>query len=100
MIWLGKKPIIEIVTKSKKGNQWEVASLTFHGNSETLNVKVDKPQGEWLTEMLPKLSVNNIKIWTWQDVKDNYEQAGLEDFELFWDNKPVNGLFKVGLVRL
>ena len=29
-----------------------------------------------------------------------FEAAGLEDFELFWDNKPVNGLQKFGLLRL
>ena len=25
--------------------------------------------------------------------------AGLDDFELFWDNKPVNGLYKFGLLN-
>jgi hypothetical protein len=33
-------------------------------------------------------------------VKDSYEGAGLEDFELFWDNKPVNALYKFGLLTL
>jgi hypothetical protein len=31
---------------------------------------------------------------------DSYKAAGLEDFELFWDNKPVNTLHKVGLLKL
>ena len=50
--------------------------------------------------MLEKLSINNNKLLTLQEVKDDYEAAGLEDFELFWDNKPVNGMNKVGLLRL
>jgi len=50
--------------------------------------------------MLPKLTVSNIKAITLQDLKDNYQAAGLEDFELFWDNKPVNSLFKFGLLQL
>jgi hypothetical protein len=33
-------------------------------------------------------------------VKDSYEAAGLADFELFWDNKPVNQLYKIGLLQL
>jgi len=37
---------------------------------------------------------------TLPQVKANYEAAGLEDFELFWDNKPVSGLYKVGLLRV
>lgn len=100
IIWLGKKPELEIITKSKKGNTWELASLTFQGKTETMNIKADQLQGKWLAELLSKLSVNNIKTWTWQEVKENYEAAGLEDFELFWDNKPVNGLYKMGLLRL
>ncbi len=100
IIWLGKVPKIEIVTKSKKGNTWELASLTFIGKQETINIKVEKPQGIWLADMLQKLSVDNAKTFTALEVKESYEAAGLEDFELFWDNKPVNGLYKVGLLRL
>ena len=32
--------------------------------------------------------------------KESYEAAGLEDFELFWDNKPVTTLYKAGLLRI
>jgi hypothetical protein len=50
--------------------------------------------------MLEKLSVNNIKMYTLQQVKESFETAGLGDFELFWDNKPVNTLYKAGLLQL
>jgi len=99
-VWLGKDTSVENFTKSKKGNQWEMMSLTFHGKKEMYNIKVDLQQGEWLVSMLPRLSVNNIKVYTLQEVKENYEAAGLTNFELFWDNKPVNTLHKVGLLRL
>lgn len=100
VVWLGKQPLLENYTKSKKGNQWEMSSLTFQGRREALNIHVNQPQGIWLVAMLEKLSVNNLKTYTLQEVKDNYEAAGLEDFELFWDNKPVNGLYKAGLLKL
>jgi hypothetical protein len=100
VVYLGKKPTIEISTKSKKGNTWEVASLTFQSRRETVNVKVDKEQGLWLAEILEQLSIDNVKTWTLQEVMNSYEAAGLEDFELFWDNKPVSGLYKVGLLVL
>ena len=77
-----------------------MSSLTFQAKKETINIKVDVQQGIWLAGMLDKLSVDNIKTWTWQEVKDDYETHGLEDFELFWDNKPVNTLYKTGLLRL
>ena len=33
-------------------------------------------------------------------MKADYERSGLEDFELFWDNKPVNTLYKAGLLQV
>lgn len=100
VVWLGKKPAVENFTKSKKGNQWEMSSLTFQSRKEMINISVDQSQGIWLAEMLQKLSADNLKTYTLQEVKENYEAAGLEDFELFWDNKPVNGLYKFGLLKL
>ncbi|MCW3093489.1 MAG: hypothetical protein JWP81_4558 [Ferruginibacter sp.] len=100
IIWLGKDPTVESFTKSKKGSQWEMASLTFQSRKEIVNIKVTPPQGKWLADILPQLSVENSKTFTLQEVKDNYEAAGLTDFELFWDNKPVNTLYKIGLLHL
>lgn len=99
VVWLGKPPVIETVTKTKKGNVWELASLTFYGKQANLNIKVDKDQGLWLADLLTSLSTGS-KPYTLQDVMDSYSAAGLEDFELFWDNKPVNTLYKMGLMQL
>jgi len=65
-----------------------------------LNIKVDKPQGQWLADTLERLSVRQPKAYTIKEIKASYEAAGLENFELFWDNKPVNTLYKVGLLTL
>ena len=100
VVWLGNKPSVEIFTKSKKGNQWEMCSLTFETKKETLNIKTDQAEGLWLVAILQKLSISNIKTCTLQEVKEDYEAAGLNDFELFWDNKPVNTLYKAGLLQL
>jgi hypothetical protein len=100
VIFTGNNPSIEFITKSKKGNQWELAKLTFETTKNTLVIKVDKAQGKWLFDLIPCLSLNNIKLMTLQEIKDNYYNNGLEDFELFWDNKPVNQLYKAGLLQL
>jgi len=100
IIWLGKQPTVESFTKSKKGNQWKMAELKFQSKKETVSIKVSQEHGLWLAGMLEKLSVSNTKISIMQQVKENYEAAGLHDFELFWDNKPVNTLFKAGLLQL
>ena len=100
IIWLGNKPNFEILTKSKKGNQWQVCSICFNTKQSTATIQVEQEQGLWLIAILDKLSIHNIKVFTLQEVKNNYEDAGLNDFELFWDNKPINTLYKFGLLRL
>jgi len=75
-------------------------SIAFASKKETQEIKVNKSQGEWLLAMLPQLSVAHTKTYTLQEVKDSYEAAGLEDFELFWDNKPLTNLHKFGLLQL
>ena len=100
VVFIGNLPTVEIITRSKKGNTWEEASITFQTKKETVNIKVDKAKGEWLYTLLPLLSVQNAKTYTLQEVQANYEAAGFEDFELFWDNKPISNLAKVGLLKL
>jgi len=100
IIWLGKMIHTEYFTQSKKGNSREMISLSFTAKKETLQIKMPAPQGEWLLSVLPLLTVDNKKTSTLQELKANYEAAGLEDFELFWDNKPVANLKRMGLLRL
>lgn len=100
IVYLGVPPMIEISTKSKKGNTWEVATLTFQTRKEFLQIKTDAAQGRWLADMFIRLSIHDSPLLTLQQVKENYESAGLEDFELFWDNKPVSTLYKAGLLQL
>ncbi len=100
VIWIGNKPETSIYTKSHKGNQWEMCSLTFYTKQTTHTIKLSDVQGNWLATTLEKFSVNNLKPLTLQDMKDMYESEGFEDFELFISNKPINTLFKVGLLIL
>ena len=100
LVFIGNMPSIEIITKSKKGNHWELVSLTFETKKTTVNIKVDKSPGEWLYQLLSLLSIEKEQLLTMKEVQESYAAAGLEDFELFWDNKPVNQLNKVGLLLL
>ena len=100
VIFTGTLPTIEIISKSKKGSQWELASITFQTKPASVNIRVDKAKGEWLFNLLPSLSINNSTTLSVQAIQENYESNGLEDFELFWDNKPINTLNKVGLLML
>ena len=86
-----------VYSSSKKG---ELATLNFHNKREEFSIKTNKFQGDWLAEILGLISTKNKKIYTFQEIQNHYENAGLQDFELFWFNKPVNGLGEYGLLVL
>ncbi|MFM2360144.1 MAG: hypothetical protein RLY16_2137 [Bacteroidota bacterium] len=99
-VFLGAMPSTNIITKSKKGMQWELMQLQFETKTETIEVKLDKAEGEWLVSILPTLQVENMILPTRAQLVASYEAAGLPDFDLFWDNKPMNQLYKAGLLSL
>jgi len=99
IVWLGGKPSVDYFTKSKKGQSWEMASLTFHDKKETFAIQTGRAEGEWLVQLLGKVSVSNSKALTFQQVKSDFENA-LPDFELFWFSKPMQTLRDFGLLVL
>ena len=99
IVWLGGKPSIETFTKTKKGNSWEMLTLTFHDKKESFTIQTNKTEGEWLVEILEKISVSNTKTYSFQEVKADFETQ-LEDFELFWYSKPIKTLREFGLLVL
>jgi hypothetical protein len=100
IVWLGKKPLVNYANVTKKGQVFQIANLTFHDKKETFEMKLNQAQGDFLAEILDKISTKSAKTYTLQDVKMFYESARLEDFELFWYNKPVNNLRNFGLLVL
>jgi hypothetical protein len=128
IVWLGGKPLVEHFTKSKKGNSWEtpkkkhlssqkikegvpedsgqktvltkeMIALTFHDKKESFTIQTGKSEGEWLVQILEKISVSKSKIHSFKEIKSDFE-TNLEDFELFWYSKPVNSLREFGLLVL
>jgi Radical SAM superfamily len=99
IVWIGGKPSIETFVKSKKGNSWEMMSLTFHDKKESFTIQTNKQEGDWLIEILEKIEVSNLKMLSFQNIKDNFE-TNFNDFELFWYSKPINTLREFGLLTL
>ncbi len=100
VIWLGGPVEIAVVSKSKKGATWEEALLTAVTRRETLTLRLDKEKGEWLAALLPLLTLKNDTRTTRAEVRAAYEARGWEDFELFWDGKPLVPLKKAGLLQV
>ncbi|WP_029272734.1 radical SAM protein [Flavobacterium sp. KJJ] len=99
VVWLGGKPSVEHFTKSKKGQTWEMMTFTFHDKKQSFNIQTNKNEGEWLVDILKKITISNTKNYTFQEVKADFETE-LNDFELFWYSKPINTLREFGLLVL
>ncbi|HTM99897.1 MAG TPA: hypothetical protein VL088_14175, partial [Pedobacter sp.] len=99
IVWLGGKPVTETFTKSKKGNTWQMMTLNFHSKKESFSIQTNQLEGVWLISILDKISVSNEKVYTFQEMKIDFE-ATIEHFELFWYSKPINTLRAFGLLVL
>ncbi|WP_264550367.1 B12-binding domain-containing radical SAM protein [Flavobacterium sp. N2820] len=99
IIWLGRNPEVEIFTKSKKGNSWEMMKLTFHDKTQTFDITLNAEEGEWLVETLEKLTNYSESKLTFSQLKSDFEQK-FDDFELFWFSKPLQTLRSSKLLML
>lgn len=100
LVFIGTLPTIEKSVKTKKGQQWETATLRFETNQATMTIQLPWDQGEWLWGFLAWLIGQPFGKVTMADAEKSYENAGLEHFPLFFDNKPVSTLNRAGLLRL
>ena len=99
-IWTGVMPTYTIAKRSKKGTTWEEMNLHFQTNTAQFNISLEPTVGKWLMELLPLLSIEKGSGLTYTQIKESYTSAGLEGFELCWDNKPITSLFKAGLLLI
>jgi radical SAM superfamily enzyme YgiQ (UPF0313 family) len=98
IIFIGTMPTVSFSVQSKKGMQRDMMSLLFFTAIENIKIQLPKENGEWLLSLLKNAHIDNANTITMQDAMLSYASAGLEDFDLFWYNKPMNGLYKVGLL--
>ncbi len=72
-------------------------SLSFETSLKTVQISLPEPQGKWLEEVLPLLGLDQPKAMTAAALQESFAAAGLDDFDLFWYNKPMNQLHEAGL---
>ncbi len=99
IVWLGGKPTVDSIVKTKKGKSCELLVMTFHDKKESYTIQTNKAEGEWLVQILEKIQLGNTKIYTFQELKNDFE-VNLVDFELFWYSKPISVLREYGLLVL
>lgn len=97
IIFTSSKPLIEFFTKSKKGNSWEMAELTFHEKTNVFKINLEKEKAIWLLKTIDEISINYDKQLTFNQLKAKFE-LNFNDFELFWYSKPMEILKENGVI--
>jgi hypothetical protein len=99
IVWLGNLPELSLQTKSKRGQQWTITQLQFHDLKDSFAIQLPEAEGVWLQKILRKCQINQLQKMKLADMQVSYEQE-FENFELFWQSKPLKTLRSVGLVCL
>ncbi|WP_158977778.1 radical SAM protein [Cellulophaga sp. L1A9] len=99
ILWLGSLPQLEVTTKTKRGQSWELLKMTFHNQKKATTISLEKETGEWLYQHLEKLQVQEDKLISFGTLKNDFE-IHFENFELFWFSKPLQTLKETGLLTL
>ncbi len=99
VIWLGSEPIGTIFTKKKRNQTWEQLKIEVHSSNDYTESIFELKQGEWLVDTLQKISIQEKKQYSFQELQEDFE-AQFEDFELFWYSKPMRKIKAQGLLLL
>jgi hypothetical protein len=99
IVWLGNLPELSLQTKSKRGQHWTVAQLQFHDLKDSFSIQLPENEGVWLHKMLSQCQISQPQKMKIANMQAAYEQE-FENFELFWQSKPLKTLRSVGLVCL
>ncbi len=97
--WLGKNPLVAGFTKSKRGKIIPMLQLTFHENCDSFEISLEEEKGDWLLTMLSNVVITKKYSFTFTEIKTDFE-THFNNFELFWDSKPINMLRENGLIVL
>ena len=75
----------------------EIAELLFYNKSEEWLLQINAEVGQWIFDILPKMIIGTDKPLTYNQLKNDFSQAQIGDFEEFieseiWMQLRANGL--------
>ena len=90
VLWLGG-PVTYDISES-------VLSITT--KQETIHLECPIAEGEWLSEVLNKLTPTSAEHVSLKGIEDSYSRNKLDDFESLWESELMEELREIGLLIL
>jgi hypothetical protein len=99
IVWLGNQPLVVETTRTKRGQKIPVLKMTFHDKVEDVTVTLEKEKGEWLLQVLDRLSNEETGFLPFEALKTDFENH-FGNFDQFWYAKSMDILRGHGLLVL
>ena len=97
ILYTGTQDIKALATTVKKE---EFLELTIQNKANSTIVSLPQKQGEWLVNMLQETHISVTKKTTYKDLEQQFNEANLGHFLLFWNEPAIALLRKNGLLLL
>ena len=81
IVWLGSQPVVNEVSKTKKGITYNSLKCSFHTKTDMFDIALDKEIGYWFLNKLDSLSVKNNNSTTFLYLKKDFEYQ-FDDFRI------------------
>jgi hypothetical protein len=81
--WLGSLPELSVFEEQRGKKVQEIGELVFFNKKKEWAIETTVPVGEWLVDILPDLLISNPEPYAFEQLKNDFEAAGLGSFETF-----------------
>lgn len=100
MIWSGSLPVRQSYTTRRKGKTVAQQSLVFYTATETISLRLQDRQLDFLSDIFGSLIIRDAPPLTWHQFKTAYEAAIEEDIMLLWQHPEWQQLRNQGLLLI
>ncbi len=98
VVWLGGPISGRTITRLSKKEDIPGMELTIHDLHESVTIKLPRAEGEWLLDMLPRLSVAHEERMNLGELMNQFPTDGNVPFEMFWEGREMKKVRERGLV--
>ena len=97
IVWINPQPKVAYF-QDEEG--YDMAEFTFMNKKSSSEMVLDADLGEWLVLTLAKADVKANVVYTFQELKGDFEKADFGEFEVIFGGKLFEGVREFGLLVL
>lgn len=100
VVWLGAVATVETQQRNKKGRSFTTSHIIISNKREDVKVRMEVAEAEWLAGWLPKLKPEADKTFILSELKKDFEQNDIGDFDAFFQSPEMDEIRNIGLLIL